>query len=42
MKKIEKSKTDRSDRPKKEVKIADSGSLPVDKPFTVEKAEMKS
>merc|ERR1711926_12147 len=35
VRKIEKSKTDGSDRPQKEVKIADCGSLPVDKPFTV-------
>ncbi|KAL9987175.1 hypothetical protein ACROYT_G001433 [Oculina patagonica] len=37
VKKIEKTNTDGRDRPVKEVKIADSGSLPVDKPFPVKK-----
>ena len=35
--KIEEIETDFRDKPKKEVKIEDSGSLPVDKPFVVEK-----
>jgi len=37
VRKIEKSKTDGRDKPTKEVKIADSGSLPVDTPFAVAK-----
>ncbi|XP_031549460.1 peptidyl-prolyl cis-trans isomerase B-like [Actinia tenebrosa] len=35
VRKIEKSKTNHSDRPTSDVKIADSGSLPVEKPFEV-------
>lgn len=38
IRKIESSKTDSRDRPEKEVTIADSGSIPVDKPFSVDKA----
>merc|ERR1712168_490697 len=41
VRKIEKTKTDGSDKPLKEVVIADSGSLPVDKPFEVTKEEVK-
>ncbi|EDO34613.1 predicted protein [Nematostella vectensis] len=39
VRKIEKSKTDHGDRPVKEVKVADSGSLTVDKPFSVSQDE---
>lgn len=39
MRKIESSKTNTSDRPVKEVVIADSGTLPVEKPFAVAKEE---
>lgn len=38
MRKIEKMKTGANDRPSKDVAIADCGSLPVDKPFTVKRA----
>lgn len=38
VKKIEGSKTDGRDKPQKDVVIAECGSLPVDKPFTVEAA----
>lgn len=37
VRKIEDTKTGSNDRPVKEVVIADSGDLPVDKPFEVEK-----
>jgi len=39
VRKIESSKTDGRDKPSKDVVIADSGSLPVEKSFTVEKAD---
>ncbi|KAF8795701.1 peptidyl-prolyl cis-trans isomerase B-like [Argiope bruennichi] len=39
VRKIESSKTSSSDRPEKEVKIADSGTLPVEKPFSVAKED---
>ena len=39
MRKIEGSKTDGRDKPAKDVVIAASGSLPVDKPYSVEKAD---
>lgn len=39
VRKIEASKTDGRDKPVEDVVIADSGSLPVDEPFAVEKAD---
>ncbi|GBN10346.1 Peptidyl-prolyl cis-trans isomerase B [Araneus ventricosus] len=39
VRKIESAKTSSSDRPEKEVKIADSGTLPVEKPFAVAKED---
>lgn len=39
VRKIEASKTDNRDKPAKDVVIADSGTLPVEKPFAVEKAD---
>merc|ERR1711872_119785 len=38
---IEQTKTDGTDKPVQDVEIADSGSLPVDKPFEVTKEEVK-
>merc|ERR1712079_128816 len=38
VRRIEEQQTDEGDRPTKDVQIADSGSLPVDKPFAVEKS----
>ena len=35
MRKIEKQSTDDRDRPTKEVMIADSGEIPMDKPLTI-------
>lgn len=40
VKKIEKTPTSGSDKPVKDVVIADSGTLPVDKPFEVSKEEV--
>lgn len=37
VRKIEKTDTDTRDRPAKDVKIADCGSIPVEKPFQVQK-----
>ena len=37
MKKIEKVHTDGRDKPKKDVEIADSGTIEVEEPFEVEK-----
>lgn len=39
VRKIEALKTDGRDKPEQDVKIADSGSLPVDEPFSTEKAD---
>lgn len=39
VRKIEAQSTDSRDRPSKDVVIADSGSLPVDKPYSVEKTD---
>lgn len=39
VRKIESVGTDSRDKPSKEVKIANSGSIPVDEPFSVEKAD---
>lgn len=39
VRKIENSQTDNRDRPVKDVVIADCGTLPVDTPFSVEKAD---
>jgi peptidyl-prolyl cis-trans isomerase B (cyclophilin B) len=39
VRKIESSKTDGRDKPEKDVVIADSGTLPVAEPFSVEKAD---
>lgn len=39
VRKIEASKTDNRDKPAKDVVIADCGTLPVEKPFAVEKAD---
>lgn len=41
IRKIEAGKTDARDKPAKEVVIADSGSIPVETPFAVEKAGVK-
>lgn len=41
VRKIEKTKTDGRDKPTKDVTIEDCGSLPVDKPFEVEKEPVK-
>lgn len=39
IKKVEANPTDGRDRPLKEVKIVNSGSIPVDEPFSVEKSD---
>jgi len=39
VRKIESSKTDPRDRPEKDVAIADSGIIPVDQPFSVERSD---
>ena len=41
VRKIENSKTGQNDRPTQEVAIADSGDLPIEKPFQVEKDAVK-
>lgn len=41
VRKVEKTKTDGRDRPVQDVEITDSGSLPVDAPFAVEKADAR-
>ena len=41
MRKIENTKTGQNDKPNKDVAIADSGDLPVEKPFIVEKDAAK-
>ncbi len=41
MRKIENSRTGANDRPAEEVAIADSGDLPVEKPFDVEKEAVR-
>ena len=39
VRKIEQTSTDARDKPSKDVVIADCGSLPVEKPFSVEQAD---